>query len=154
ADLTGADVTGADFQDAVLSGANLKGVDCTKAKNLNPPKLRTAGPKLLELVAAAKGSRSFSTTAVIDLGTNEFATLSLDTSSHAARSIYRREGNEVFDWIPSPSLEQGMINLVERWPKGTLRLDSITAKGSKTVRGQKLKDLAVAAWSETYGVEL
>lgn len=47
-----------------------------------------------------------------------------------------------------------MLNLSKRWQNATLRLDSITAKGCKTLRGQKLLDLVIAAWSETFGVAL
>src|SRR5262249_5557337 len=40
----------------------------------------------------------------------------------------------------------------DRWPNATLRLDTAEAKGGRAVRGQKLKDLAVAAWAEAFGL--
>ncbi len=154
ADLTNANVDGADFQNAVLTGANLKGVDFSKAKNYKPPVVRKAGPKLLEFTQAGAGSKSFETSAEVDLGQQEFAKLELHMSSGrvGAVSRYLRDGNDAFDRLPAPSFEQGMLNLADRWPNSTLRLDSIQAKGSKTLRGQKLLDLAIAAWAETFGV--
>ncbi len=156
ADLTGADVTGADFQDAVLTGATLNGVDFSKAKNYLPPVVHQSGPKLLEFVNASAGSKSFETSAEVDLGKDEFARLQIYVGSNYidARSVYQRDGNEVFDRIAAPSLEQAMFNLADRWPNAKLRLDSVQAKGSKTHRGKKLLDLALAAWAETFRVTL
>lgn len=154
ADLTNADVTGADLENAVLTGAKLQGVNVAEAKNYTPPKVRTAGPKLLEFAQAAAGAKSFETYAEVDLGPNEFAKLELHLGGNrvGAVSRYVREGNDTFDRLPATSLEDGMLNLSDRWPKATLRLDSVQAKGSKTLRGQKLLDLAIAAWAETFGV--
>lgn len=154
ANLTGADVAGADFQDAVLTDAKLSGVDFSKAKNFRAPVVRKAGPKVHELVVAAKGSKSFSTSVEVDLGKDEFARLRVDFHHGrcGARSDYTREGSQTFDRIQATTLEQGMLGLANRWPKGTLRLDSVEAKGSKSLRGQKLKDLATAAWAEAFGI--
>jgi uncharacterized protein YjbI with pentapeptide repeats len=156
ADLTGANVAGADFQDAVLTGATLKNVDFSKVKNYQPPVARGAGPKLTELAAAAGGAKSFVTKAEVDLGENEFARMELtaDAGRVRGRSTYFRDGKDVYDWLTAPTFEEVMIKLAERWPKATLRLDSIEAKGSKTLRGAKLLELAVAAWAETFGVDV
>ena len=43
------------------------------------------------------------------------------------------------------------MNLADRWPNAALRLESIKASGSRTLRGQKLMDAAVAAWAEAFG---
>ncbi len=156
ADLTDANIAGADFQDAVLTGTKFGNVDLSKAKNLTLATSRVAGPKVLELAAAVAGSKDFKTLALVDFGPDEFAELVLsawDTGCNA-RSDYHREGDNVFDWIPAPTFEQGMLNLADRWPKAKLRLDSITAKGCKSLRGKKLLDLAMAAWSEAFGVAL
>jgi uncharacterized protein YjbI with pentapeptide repeats len=154
ADLTGANVDGADFQDAVLTAANLAGLDVSKAKNFKPPVVRVAGPKLLELAAATVSAKEFMSSAEVDLGTGEFALLAVGVRSGrvAATSTYRREGNEVHDRFPAPTFEQGLLNLADRWTNSTLRLDSVQAKGSKTIRGQKLLDLATEAWAEAFGV--
>jgi hypothetical protein len=44
--------------------------------------------------------------------------------------------------------------MADRWPNVTLRLDTVKAKGSKTVRGPKLQALAAEAWAEAFGVAL
>jgi len=154
ADLTGANVAGADFQDAVLTGTKLQGLDLSKARNFKPPVARAVGPKLQELAAAAAGAKEFVTSAEIDLGQDEFARLQVSVVGRflGAHSRYFRDGSDVSDRVSAPTFEQGLLNLADRWPKATLRLDSIRAKGSKTVRGPKLKELAAAAWAETFGV--
>lgn len=156
ADLTGANVAGADFQGAVLTGAKLNDVDFSKAKHYQPPVVKTAGPKLTELATAAAGAKSFVTKAEVDLAKDEFARMELTASAGRVhgRTTYFREGNDVFDWLTAPTFEEGVLKLAERWPKATLRLDSIEAKGSKTLRGAKLLELAVAAWAEAFGVDV
>jgi uncharacterized protein YjbI with pentapeptide repeats len=158
ADLTGATVAGADFAGAVLTGAKLGKVDFSKAKNFRPPVARTAGPKIRELAAAVSGSKRYETTAEVDLGKGEHARLEVygglngRQASVSARSRYFREGTDSFDWINGATFEQCLFNLADRWPNATLRLDTVTAKGSRTVRGPKLQELAAAAWAEAFGV--
>ena len=153
ADVSGANIAGADFQDAVLTGTNLKGLDLSKAKNLTAPVVRVAGPKLKELAAAAAGTKHFKTSAEVELGKDEFAELELSAFGKSvwAHSVYCRDGIRAFDRITATSLAQALLKLADRWPRATLRLDSVTVKGAKKVRGSKLKDLAMAAWSETFG---
>ena len=153
-DLTGANVEGADFQDAVLTGANIAGLDVSKAKHFQQQVVRVAGPKVLEFAAVAAASKSFTTSAEVDLSKGEFATLVISHGgSHShARSAYHRDGQQVVDLILSPTFEQGMLNLADRWPNAILRLDSIKVKGSRTLRGQKLQDLAMGAWAEVFGI--
>lgn len=154
ADLTGANVDGADFKGAVLTGAKIAGLDVSKAKNFTAPAARSAGPKLLEFAASAVGSKSFVTTAGVDLGQGEFAHLhfNLGRWGSSAQSNHHRDGKSVYDRIDAPSFEQALFNLADRWPNATLRLDTITAKGSATLRGKKLQELATAAWAEVFGV--
>jgi uncharacterized protein YjbI with pentapeptide repeats len=158
ANLTGANIDGADFAGAVLTGLKVAGVDVSKAKNFQAPTMRKTGPKVKELAAAAAGSKEFETIAQIELGKGHFAQLELRAGvrngRHWISAVSRdvRRGNESVDSIAAPSFEKGMLNLAERWPKATLRLDSIKVKGSRTVRGQKLQDLATAAWAEVLGV--
>jgi uncharacterized protein YjbI with pentapeptide repeats len=158
ADLSGANVEGADFKGAGLAGAKLDRLDVSKAKNFKPPGVRTPGPKLSEFAAAAAGAKKFETTAEVDIGKGEFAKLSYIIAKwgSGARSIYEKDDNEantVYNEIDSPSFEQTFLNFADRWPNATLRLDTITASGSKTHRGQKLLDLAIAAWAEAFGLD-
>ena len=154
ANLSGANIAGADFQDAVFTGTNLKGIDFSKAKNFKPPVLKKPGPKLLELAAAAAGAKEFITSAEVTLGEGEFAKLLLIVRGKScdATSVYHRGDDDHFDRISAPTLEKGILNLADRWPTCTLRLDTIEAKGSKSLRGQKLQDRAVAAWSDAFDV--
>src|SRR6185437_15993851 len=57
------------------------------------------------------------------------------------------------DWIDAPNVEQGLHGLAERWPQGKLRLDTVKAGGCRSPRGPKLQELAMAAWSEAFGLE-
>jgi uncharacterized protein YjbI with pentapeptide repeats len=156
ADLTGANVDGADFAGAVLTGAMISGIDFSIAKNFVAATMRKAGPKLLKLAAAASDSPGFMTTAEVELGPDDFSTLQI---KGCAPHIHATSQNQcrvhfVFDQIPAPTFENGMLNLADRWPNSTLRLDSITVKGSRNVRGKKLQELARAAWAEVFGVTL
>src|SRR5262245_48362869 len=159
ADLTGAKVDGADFAGAVLTGATLKNADMSKAKNFHPPVVRTPGPNLQEFAKLSAGSKNFKTTADVDLGMGEYAELELESAVRGGRryttggSRYHRDGHQSFDWIDAPTVEQGLINLAERWPKATLRLDSIKVKGAGALRGKKLQELTLAAWSEAFGIQ-
>jgi uncharacterized protein YjbI with pentapeptide repeats len=159
ANLRGANVEGADFAGAVLTGAKLTGVDFSAAKNYQPPVARVAGPKLKELAQAAATGKGFKTSAEVELGKGEHATLQLHCSTYGKRrsvrghSEYQRDDHQANDWIDAPTFEQGMLNLAERWPQAKLRLATIKASGSRSPRGQKLLDLATAAWAEAFGFE-
>lgn len=156
ADLTDAKVAGADLAGAVLTGANLTSVDFSEAKNYTPPAPRQPGPKLLEFEQAAVGAAKFSTTARVDLVGGETAACEFHVGKrgiHAAARHYRG-GDDTHFWITAPGLAHGLLNAADRWPGGTLRLDTVTAAGSPTVRGPKLQELAVAAWAEAFGVSL
>jgi uncharacterized protein YjbI with pentapeptide repeats len=155
ADLRNADLTGADLQNAALGGAKLDGVDLSKAKNYTPPVQRKAGPKLKEFNAAAAGSKSFTTTAEIDLGKDEFAKLSADVrkTNVYAGSYYQSPDSDAYDDVNANNLQQAILDLRARWPTGKLRLDSITAKGSQKLRGKALQQLAIAAWAEAFDIK-
>jgi uncharacterized protein YjbI with pentapeptide repeats len=158
ADLSGADVTGADFTGAMLSGTNLDSVEVSGATGLQTTKLRAPGPKAKELAnVAAAATKQFDTSVEVDLGPGEFATLQVILSVRNGRiyldavSRYRRDRNEAFDRLPAPTFEQALVNLADRWPNATVRLDTVKAKGSRLMAGKKLLDLAMAAWSECFG---
>jgi uncharacterized protein YjbI with pentapeptide repeats len=159
ADFTGARVDGADFGGAILTGAMFPDVDTSKAKNFRPPIVRTPGPNLREFAKLASASKNFRTVAEVDLGEGEHAELELYTIGGRGRphisatSRYRRDSKQSFDRIPAPTVEQGLINLADRWPNATLRLDSIKVKGAGSLRGRKLQELTLTAWSEAFGIE-
>jgi uncharacterized protein YjbI with pentapeptide repeats len=157
-DLTGANVKGADFTGANLTGTKLDGVETSGAKGLVATQARAPGPKAKELARVAAGAtKEFVTTVEVDLGRGEFAALCVGLIVHGGRVIlransrYRRDRNEVFDRVPVPTFEQGLVNLADRWPNGSLRLATVRAAGSRLMTGKKLLDLAMAAWSESFG---
>lgn len=160
ADLRGANVAGADFAGAVLGGAKITGVDFSKAKNYTPQVLRWGGPKVKEFVKATTGAKQFETTAEIELGKQEHANLLIQVTKTSGRpyifavSYFYRDGEGTHDQIDAPTFERALLNMADRWPNATLRLDTIKAKGSPTVRGPKLQAMAVAAWAEAFGVSL
>jgi uncharacterized protein YjbI with pentapeptide repeats len=159
ADLAGARLDGANLAGAVLTGAKTGGVDFSAAKNYQPPVTRVAGPKVQELAQAAANGNRFVTSAEVELGKGEHSKLAVwcdfrrNSRYVQARSDYRRDDNQATDMLLAPTFEQGMLNLAARWPKATLRLDTVTARGSRTVRGKKLLDLATAAWAEAFALE-
>ena len=155
ADLSGAKIDGADFQGAILFGTKFDNVDLSKAKNLTIPPPRKAGPKLLELEQAAKGSSNFQTSATVDLSKEEYVDLTLGIYGNYfnLHSNYYCEGKLWRDHPDAKKLSEAVLKLSERWLNGTLRFDSIKASGGKTVRGQALTELAMAAWAETFGIE-
>ncbi|MBY0458502.1 MAG: pentapeptide repeat-containing protein, partial [Gemmataceae bacterium] len=156
ADLTDAKVAGADFAGALLTGATLLGVDFAEAKNFTPPAARVAGPKLTEFEAACAGAKNFSTSAQVDFEGDEKAVCAVRIDKHGARAFarYYRSGDDVQLWITGTTLSRMLLNTADRWPGGTLRLDTVEAKGAPKARGAKLKALAVAAWAEAFGVPL
>jgi uncharacterized protein YjbI with pentapeptide repeats len=156
-DFTGANLAGADFQDAVLTKAKLDGVDFSKAKNFKLPEVRKAGPKLREFAKTVAGSKKFETSAQIYFSPSEIARLEVVEYHNGAIftvSQYERDGQDIYDRQHPKSIEQGLLDLADRWPQDKLRLDSITAAGCKTLRGQKLLDLAIAAWAEAFGIDV
>jgi len=159
ADLSGAEIEGADFAGAVLTGAKIDGLDPSRAKNVPHLTTRTPGPKILEMAKIASASKKFVTSAEVDLGKGEHATLTISNRAHGNRSSVnagstcRRDNHDAYDRIAAPSFEQGLLNLADRWPKATLRLDSIQASGGRTLRGKKLQVLAMAAWAEAFGLD-
>jgi uncharacterized protein YjbI with pentapeptide repeats len=160
ADLSGANVKGADFTGAVLTGIKIAGVDASGGTGLRASKRRTAGPHAKELARVAAGAtKLFVTTAEVDLGRGEFATLQVTLGTSNGRTFlgavsrYRRDRNDAYDRLPAPTFEEGMLNLADRWPNAILRLDAVTAKGSHLMTGKKLQNLAMAAWTEAFGQE-
>jgi uncharacterized protein YjbI with pentapeptide repeats len=158
ADLTGARIAGADFAGAMLTGAKTAGLNVSRARNFHPPAARVVGPKIRELARAAGTSKEFVTRAEVDLGKGEHATLTLFCGGTGQNRFVRTDAYyhpsdlRKSDWIDAPTFAEGLFNLAERWPRGKLRLDSVWARGCRTPRGQKLHELAKAAWAEAFGL--
>jgi len=150
ADLTGAKVDGADFAGAALAGATLTGLHSSRARNFMPPVARRIGPKLHEFAMVAAASKKLITTATADIGADEPVVLTL---TGGIAGVAANSNNHHYESIDAPTFEQGMFNLLDRWPWGRLQPDLITAGGARTLRGPQLQALAVAAWCEASGLE-
>jgi uncharacterized protein YjbI with pentapeptide repeats len=56
---------------------------------------------------------------------------------------------------PGTSFSAAMLDLVKKWTTGSVRLDSIKVKTTKSpVGGKDLRTLALAAWCEAFGSEI
>jgi len=157
ADLSSANVDGADFAGASLSGAITKGVDFGRARNYAAPVVRQPGVKLKELAAVAAGSKNFLTTARVEIDATEYGVLVLSASSGGISARFNSyRGNDTSPaacgWVTARTFGEGMMNVLNRFPGATLRLEAVTASGSQKLRGKKLVDLAVAAWAESAGI--
>jgi uncharacterized protein YjbI with pentapeptide repeats len=161
ADLTGATIDGADFTGANLAGVNLAGLDLSKAKNLEQKAARTAGPKLRELAKVANGSKRFSTSIELELGKDEYVLLHPSLARYGTQVYARADYNHIWPsndashFVPAPSFEQGMLNLVDLWSRGTPRFATVKVQAKECpLRGNELHDLAIAAWHEACGLEV
>ncbi|HEV3238229.1 MAG TPA: pentapeptide repeat-containing protein [Gemmataceae bacterium] len=164
ADLTGAVIDGADFTGANLSGAKIDGLDSSEAKNFQPRSKRTPGSNMRELAKVAATSKSLTTTVELDIGPGETVVLYANgrlgygKKFHAEAGSSHCRGQQMYgsmERADAPTFEEGMVNAAERWAIGKLRLDSVTAKGSKCQLGRtQLLELATAAWSEAFGLDL
>jgi uncharacterized protein YjbI with pentapeptide repeats len=159
ADLTGATVDEADFTGATLTGVNLAGLDTSRAKNLQQVAARTAGPHMHDLAAVAKQSKRFSTTIELELGPDEYVVLQPSLAHYGSRAYpgagysHQAPRNSLGSSVDAPTFEQGMLNLVDLWSRGTPRFDTIKVEAKKCpVKGKELHDLAVAAWHEALGL--
>ncbi|MBN1909393.1 MAG: pentapeptide repeat-containing protein [Pirellulales bacterium] len=172
ADLTGANLSGANLSNAVVAGANfrnahlfsvnLDGVDCSKAKGLDPATVKNAspGPKLQKLEKAAGKANELKVTADVRMdkahvritvsGTSQRNTLEWERHADSGKT----DSDSDYCW-KTRTFCQAMVDAAQLFGSGALLPDSIRASGSKSpVKGAELKKLAVGAWCEAFGVEL
>jgi uncharacterized protein YjbI with pentapeptide repeats len=159
--LTGATLDGADFAGANLAGVNLKGVNVSKAKNLDVRPPRPAGPNLRKLANVVKQSKKFTTKIELTLGKKENVVLEMEKSMSGRKAYFSADFDHntpankrsVYQHIDAPSFEQGMINLAERWFRGTPKFETITIKATRCPKkGEELEHLVHAAWCEALDV--
>jgi len=153
----GACVDGADFTGANTSQANFTNVDVSKAIGLSdsPARNLTAGPKLQDLSDLIKQAKSFETTMEVQAPTERLR-LSVSFEWGRLRAAWTRDlwADTLTDWVQqSKSVSDAMIAAVSMWPQATPLPQTITATGVKTgLVNKKLKQLAMEAWCETYGI--
>ncbi|HKB03429.1 MAG TPA: pentapeptide repeat-containing protein, partial [Gemmataceae bacterium] len=158
ADLTDAKIQGADFTGANLTGATVAGLDPRKAKNFVVRTPRPVGPTLRELARVAKASKRFLTSIRLDLGDDGHVDLEPSLRHFGgrptldARFMHESPNGGLGSYVDAPTFEQGMLNLADRWDRGTPDFDSVRVEAKNgPLRGAELRDLAVAAWHEAFG---
>ena len=164
ADLTRARIDGADFTGADLAGAVLDGLDLASAVNVRPTPARVAGPHMRELADVAAHSKRCQASVEIDLGEGHRVRLTAEAttyggSSHPsvsyqedfppeAEDVRERGGN-----VETPTFEQGMLGLIDLWPRGRPEWATVEVAVEKCpLRAPELRELAVAAWHEALGL--
>jgi uncharacterized protein YjbI with pentapeptide repeats len=162
ADLKGARVDGADFADANLGGARTGRVDFSRAKNFDPAGLNppgAVGPNIRQLAEAAKQSKRLVATAELDVAGQRVDVLVAGWNGRsgfhpgANYTQYHANGSDGSS-VGAPTFEQGMLNLAKRWPRGRLKLETVTVEAERAPqRGKGLTELAVGAWCEAFGIE-
>ncbi len=154
ADLTDAIIDGANFQDAILFDAKTRTLDAAKAKNLDLQKStpRKAGPNLRELEKAAKKASRITTT--LDIATKQ-GEIQLHADCGKSWGYFMAQhANQRTAYASGVTPRQGMLGLAARFPGATLRFDSLTVKSTKSpVQGKQLRELALGAWCEAFGVQ-
>src|SRR5581483_5658722 len=144
-----------------LSGVNLTGLDTTKATNLQPKAVRTAGPNLRELAKVANASKKFTTSIELELGKDEQVVLHPSLILYGnrpyteARYSHTSPNENLGSYVQAPTFEQGMLNLTDLWSRGTPRFDTVKVAATKCpLSGKELQDLAIAAWHEACGLSV
>jgi len=158
ADLTDATLDGADFTGANLAGARVNGRGHAGVIGLAEALASVGGevgPRLRELQTIAKAAASIRTKVEFSLPEGGVATVDIDSKTGGWRHTrvqtrYRQRGEYGY----AESLVAALQDTANRWGKGTLNIDSITARSSKSpVGGKELRHLVVQAWCEVCGVE-
>jgi uncharacterized protein YjbI with pentapeptide repeats len=161
-DLTGANVAGANLADANLAGASVTDVDFSKAKNFNPDQLKTLGaigPNIRELVKFSKSIKHLQTSVNLDVNGERVEVLASSRRYGSqvypsANYIHFQPNLETHNYVQATSFDQGMLNLAKRWPNAQVKLESVTIKApGASLKGQALRELAIAAWCEAFGIE-
>ena len=161
ADLTGANIEGACFVDAQLRGAKLDGLDLSRAEFSLPTAPRLIGANLTAFATFAGDLKHLDTSVEVELDRNEFAKVSITKEAsfyHLSRWSHYGDGSysaDAHEGLHVPSIAQAMIDLAERWPKGTVRLDTLSASCQPVPRGKKkeeFRQLALMAWAEAFGL--
>jgi uncharacterized protein YjbI with pentapeptide repeats len=157
AKLAGAKVDGANFKDADLSGADVANVDFSKALGFDPSQIQgraSVGPAVQEFIDAAANAQRLTTSLVVSKAGSDI-TLTADINPqwgyfHDTDGVNRRH------WSSGQSRGAAAAQwsvLVTKWHGATPDLASVTARGTKsTVTGKALKQLALRAWCELFGV--
>ncbi len=161
ADFTGATIDGADFTGANLTGAVTAGVDASKAKNFAVVAARAAGPRMAELAQVAKQSRKLEVSIELGLKGKEYVTITASVSTYGttqytnANHTHFAERSTFGSYVDAPTFEQGMLNLVDLWSKGTPRLETVKATAKQCpLKPKELLALARDAWCEALGVAI
>lgn len=158
ADLTGASLAGADFTEANVAGATVPARGRAKAKGLDDALASVSGeigPHLRELETIAKAAERIQTEVTFDLPDGSTVSVSIDAKSGSYSRVYvntKHANSSRGAYVES--LAAALQDAAHTWGKGTLKVDEITVKSSKSpVGGKDLRRVVVAAWCEVCGIE-
>jgi uncharacterized protein YjbI with pentapeptide repeats len=158
AKFTGAKVDGANFTGATMIGADIAQVDFSKAKGFDPAKVQaTGGPGVAvkEFLKVGAQAQRLSTSLSVALGT-QAVVLTIDhypswTQCHdSAGNRYHTGQRQTHG--SSANLWHIMAT---KWHGATPNLASVTLRAAKAqMAAKELKQLALRAWCELFGVEV
>ncbi|MBS0202291.1 MAG: pentapeptide repeat-containing protein [Planctomycetes bacterium] len=152
ANLDGADLTGANISQADFTGASTAG---TIGLSTTPAKKLVIGPKLQELSDLCKQAKAFVTTMEIQ-ASQERLRLRVELGGRIRASFSRDLwADTLSDWSQqAKTVADAMIAVVGMWPSAIPHPETVAATGTKVgLINRKLKQLAMEAWCETYGID-
>ena len=122
--------------------------------------LAAVGPNLRQLARECAAAFHLDTSIALDVagGRVLLSLASLRYSSSAqpaftATHTHTDAGGTTGNSVEAPSLEQGMLNLARRWPKGTLQFDTVKVSARDSpLAPAALRELCAGAWAEAFGV--
>jgi len=157
ADFKGATLDGADFTGANVAGADFTGVNTSKVKGLpeKASRVATAGPKLKELAGLLNQSARLDTSIEVRTATQSIV-LTAKQWWHHTDATWAQAADPsatVSCNLGKATLENAMVATVNCWPEAVPQAHTIQVSASKlALTPKKLKQLALEAWYETYGL--
>ena len=153
----GAKVDGADFTGATMIAADVAQVDFSKAKGFDLTRVQVKGgpgAAVKEFIKVAAQAQRVSTTLTVMQGT-QAVILTLNHFPSAAYCI-DSTGNHYYtaqQQTPTPPAKL-WTTMATKWHGAAPDLASVTVKASKASMSTKeLKQLAICAWCELFGIE-
>jgi uncharacterized protein YjbI with pentapeptide repeats len=154
-------VDGADFTGATMIGADVTGVDFSEAKGFDPSKVEAKGGpgvSVKEFIKVTAQAQRASTTLSVAQGTQS-AVLSIHLGPQwahcqdSAGNYYHTAHHSAQGYTQTTTADL-WSKMAMKWHGATPDLASVTLRATKApLANKELKQLAVRAWCELFGVE-